>query len=323
MKIRSKSLLNKIEKILQSEKLSGFRASQEYHLGGENVQLLEEQFRRYFDVRYAISLNSATAALHCALVACGIGKGDKVIVTPYSFVSSASCVLMAGAEPVFVDVNPDTFCIDCWLSEIQYRANAAIPVHLMGHPANLPFNVGEVKIIEDVAQAIGATNHGKKMGTIGDCGIFSFNQSKHINTGEGGMLITNDDKIAEIVRAMRNHAEVSCPDMKLLGYNYRMTEIQAIIAIDQFERLEEDIEGRIELCNYMTERLNGIDGLTPPVVYPDCRHVYYTYGVKVDKDKLGMHRDQLQEGLMKRGIYFGKGYVKPLHLLPIFGGHEG
>jgi len=325
--------MKEIDEILESGMLSGFRGSPEGHLGGRFVQTLESQFRDYFGVKYAIALNSATAALHASLIACGVGQGDEVIVTPYSFSSSASCVLMVGAKPVFADIQDDIFCIDPAKIEplITHRTKALIPVHLCGHPADMggimtiakKYNL---KVIEDTAQAIGAVYKGQFAGTIGDCGLFSFNQSKHINTGEGGMLITNDDDVARKVRAVRNHGEISDPELKLVGYNYRLGEIEASLASEQFRQLDDMTAHRIKLTNLMSSGLRQIKGFTPPVTYTNCKHVFYTYAVKFDESIVGMKRDDFQDKMIERGIYFGKGYVKPLYLLPIyqqFGYKEG
>jgi len=325
--------MKEIDDILESGMLSGFRGTPDGHLGGKYVQALESQFRDYFGVKYAIALNSATAALHASLLGIEIGVGDEVIVSPFTFSSSASCVLMVGATPVFADIQDDIFCIDpkCIETLITPRTKAIIPVHLCGHPADmvaimrLAVEYG-LDVIEDAAQSIGAIYRGKYAGTIGDCGVFSFNQSKHINTGEGGMLITNDDIIARIVRAVRNHGEISDPELKVVGYNYRLCEIEAALASEQFKQLDEMTAHRIKLTNLMSEGLRGIKGFTPPVTSPDCKHVFYTYAVKFDEALVGMTRDDFQDKMIEKGIYFGKGYVKPLYLLPIyqqFGYKEG
>jgi len=311
-----------INEILQSGQLSGFRANPDYHLGGKYVRKLEDAFCDYFGVNFAVSMNSATSALHAACLACGVGQGTEVITTPYTFSASASCIKMCGAEVVFADIEPATLNLDArWTeTEINGKTRAIIVVHLNGNPANminiLPLGqFPNVKIIEDCSQAIGAKYFGKYVGTLGDCGVFSFNQWKHINAGEGGMLITNDSDIAEKARLIRNHGETQS---MTLGYNYRMTEITAAIALEQLEHLDENIEQRIELADRLGEGLQGIDGLSPPTVYPSCKHSYYAYPVWVDKN-----RDELQARLLERGIYFGRGGLKPLHLFPYYGGHEG
>jgi len=312
-----------INEILQSGQLSGFRANPDYHLGGKYVRRLEEAFCDYFGVYYAVSMNSATSALHAACLACGVEQGDEVITTPYTFSASASCIKMCGAEPVFSDID-ETLNIDPTAIALTRKTKAIIAVHLNGSPCQMGYimhlaktTIPELqrKVIEDCSQAIGAKWGDRYVGTIGDCGVFSFNQWKHINAGEGGMLITNDPDIAEKAKLIRNHGETQS---MTLGYNYRMTEITAAIALEQLEHLDENIEQRIELADRLSEGLQGIDGLSPPTVYPSCKHSYYTYPVWVDKN-----RDELQARLLERGIYFGRGGLKPLHLFPFYGGHEG
>jgi len=339
-----------VNKVLQSGVLSGYRANKEHELGGEAVRAFEAEFKAYHGVKHSIAFNSATSALHVALIACGIGSNDEVITSPFTFSASASCIKMAGADVVFADIRGDTFT----LTPVKVRAlatgmdeghirhavfnqypiparktnvRAIIPVHLMGHSAEMNaimFLAREcnIKVVEDASQALGAEYHRQKVGTFGDCGVFSFNQSKPISVGEGGMLITNDDKIAEIARAVRNHGEVST-DLNILGYNYRMGEMEAALGLAQFRKLDERNKHRIKLANHLTEALNKIDGLTPPYVAPDCKHVYYTYGVNVDEAKIGMSKRELQKRLIARGIYFGWGNQKPLHLYPFYGGHKG
>jgi len=314
-----------INEILKSGELSGFRANAEHHLGGKYVRQFEADFRAYFGVKHAISFNSATSALHAAMIACGV-RGE-VVVSPHTFSASASCALMVGANPVFADIQDDTFNIDpiAIPRHISDALGAVITVHLHGHscdigPIKFYADYYGYKVIEDCSQAIGATYKGRYVGTLGDCGVFSFNQFKHINTGEGGMLITKSDEIAEKARLVRSHGETQSG---ILGYNYRMTEITAAIGLERLKGLDENLRIRRELASYLTEGLSNIDGLTPPFIHPDCTHSFYTYAVKVDKDKLGITRDELQDRLLERGIYFGKGGLKPLHLFPFYGGHEG
>ncbi|MBI2038653.1 MAG: DegT/DnrJ/EryC1/StrS family aminotransferase, partial [Candidatus Nealsonbacteria bacterium] len=180
------------------------------------------------------------------------------------------------------------------------KLEAIIPVHLCGHPAEMNKIMMIAKkynlfVIEDSAQAIGAIYNNRYTGTMGDCGVFSFNQSKHINTGEGGLLITNDDLIARRVKAVRNHGEVSDPDLKLVGYNYRLCEIEASLALEQLYNLDSMTDIRIKLADRMTQRLSEIPGFTPPVTYPDCKHVFYTYAVKYDESMTGLSRDEFQD----------------------------
>ena len=320
-----------VHTIMESGEMSGFRGYGMFHYGGKYVQKLEEAFKEYFNVKFAVSFNSATAALHGACIATNAGDA---LVSCYSFVSSASCVSMAGGTPAFVDVMKQTFnmnpmdaaAANAKAKKRGYSPRAVIPVHLCGNPCDMELinygaKVNNMKVIEDCAQAIGAKYQGKYVGTIGDCGIFSFNQSKTVSSGEGGMLITNNAHIADIAQCVRNHGEVSRPDMKILGYNYRMCEIEAAIALEQFKRVDEMNAHRIELCDYVTDQLKDVDGLTPPKVEKGNRHTYYTYGVKVDSDILGVSKWTLLERLKTKGVYFG-GYVEPLHLLPFFDNHE-
>ncbi len=315
-----------VNNVLRSGILSGYRANTSYGLGGRDVQSFEREFREYHNIKYAIAFSSATTALHTALIACGIGLGDEVITTPLSFSASASCIKMVGAKIIFADIEEDTFNInpdEIWC-EITPRTKAVIIVHLMGHPARIvnPDNLFGIKVVEDACQSLGAEYKGKKVGTFGDCGVFSFNQSKPIAVGEGGMLITDNPEIAEKARAIRNHGEVST-DLNILGYNYRMGEMEAALGSVQFRKLDERNAHRVMLTNHLTEALNEIDGLTPPVTRGDCTHVFYTYGVKVDEGKIGMTKHELQKRLYDKGVFFGMADQKPLHLYPFYGGHEG
>jgi perosamine synthetase len=324
-----------VMEVLEGGKLSTFIAQPgEHFLGGEKIRQFEREFASYSGVKYAVALNSATAALHAAVAACGVKAGEEVIVPPYTFTSTATCVLMHNAIPVFVDIKPDIFCLDFTKIEraITPRTRAIIPVHLFGHPADMDEIAAiarkhDLKIIEDCAQAPGAIYKGRPVGAIGDCGIFSFTETKNIMTGEGGMLITDDEQIAEIARMVRNHGEVVLESQEhrtyrsdILGWNYRMTEMEAALGIAQLRKLDRLNSVRIELANYLSQKLAEMDGLTPPVVYPYAKHVYYAYPVKYHEDKTGIPRGLFVRALVAEGIPFGAGYVRPLYLNPIY--HE-
>jgi dTDP-4-amino-4,6-dideoxygalactose transaminase len=324
-----------VMQVLESGQLSTFIAqSGEHFLGGKKIRQFERDFAEYYKIKYAVAFNSATAALHAAVVACGVRPGEEVIVPPYTFTSTATCVLMHNAIPVFVDIKPDIFCIDPEKIEraITPRTRAIIPVHLFGHPADMEQIMAiakkhNLKIIEDCAQAPGAIYKSRLVGTIGDCGIFSFQETKNIMTGEGGMLITDDEGIAEIARMVRNHGEVILESQTqrtyrsdLLGWNYRMTEMEAALGIAQFSKMDELNQRRIELADYLAQKLAKVDGLTPPVVYPYAKHVYYVYPIKYHEDETGIPRDLFVKALVAEGIPFGAGYVRPLYLNPIY--HE-
>jgi len=326
---------NAVMEVLERGKLSTFIAQPgEHFLGGEKIKQFEKEFANYHSAKYAVAFNSATAALHAAVAACGVKAGEEVIVPPYTFTSTATCALMHNAIPVFVDIKSDIFCLDPAKIEhaITPRTRAIIPVHLFGHPADMDEVMAiakkhNLKIIEDCAQAPGAIYRGRHVGTMGDCGIFSFQETKNIMTGEGGMLISDDEQIAEVARMVRNHGEVVLESQKhrtyrsdILGWNYRMTEMEAALGIAQLRKLDTLNDQRIELANYLSGNLKSTSGLMPPVVYPHVKHVYYVYSIKYNEHETGISRDLLVKALVAEGIPFGAGYVRPLYLNPIY--HE-
>lgn len=322
-----------VMEVLESARLSTFLAVPgEYFLGGKKIKEFEKRFAEYHGVRYAVAFNSATAALHAAVVAVGVEPGQEVIVPPYTFTSTATSVLMHNAIPVFADIDDQVFGLDPRAVEraITPLTRAITVVHLFGHPADLQpildlARKHNLKVIEDCAQAPGAKYQNRLVGTMGDCGIFSFTENKNITTGEGGMLITNDPGIAEVARMVRNHGEMILDGQTartysstMLGWNYRLTEMEAALGIVQFGRMDDLNERRIELANYLTEKLRPIEGLTPPVVYPGARHVYYVYALKYDEEKVQVPRNVFVEALNAEGIPFGAGYVRPLYLSPLY-----
>ncbi|MGB8707616.1 MAG: DegT/DnrJ/EryC1/StrS family aminotransferase [Dehalococcoidia bacterium] len=321
--------------VLESGKLSTFIAQPgKYFLGGEKIRQFEKDFVSYHGIKYAVAFNSATSALHAAVAACGTKAGEEVLVPPYTFTSTATCALMNNSIPVFVDIQPDIFCMDPAKIEqaITPQTRAIIPVHLFGHPADMD-KIMEIakkhnlKVIEDCAQAPGAIYKGRLAGTIGDCGVFSFQETKNMMTGEGGMLVTDNDDIAEIARMVRNHGEVILEGQRqrsyradMLGWGYRMTELEAALGIEQLKKLDKLNQKRIDLANYLSSRLSDIGGLTPPTVYPNAKHVYYVFPIRYDESKTGIPRDLFVKALVAEGVPFGAGYVRPLYLNPIY--HE-
>lgn len=309
--------------VLDSGILNGFRASKgPGFLGGPKVREFEEQVADYYHVDYAVSFTSATAALHAACDALNV-ENNEAIVTPYTFNSSVTCVLMANGTPIFADVEYDSCCLDPAEveKEITNSTRAIILVHLFGGPANMngllkAARKGGVKIIEDCAQAPGAKYNGKLVGTFGDCGILSFVADKHVSTGEGGMLITDSEDIARWTRLVRNHGDALHEPM--LGWNYRMTEIQAAIGIEQWKKLDEYNEHRIELADYLTRIFSGVPGFTTPRVRTGDKHVYYAYPLKIDSEIIGIKQEDFVTALKAEGIPCGAGYIRPLHLLPLF-----
>ena len=300
-------------------------------LGGPKVQELETKWAAHMGAKFAISINSCTSGLFAACGAVGIGPGDEVIVSPYTMSASASCVLVYNAIPVFADVDEDTFCISPETIEkvISSRTKAIVVVHIMGHPADMDgimqlAKEHNLKIIEDCAQSPGATYKNNKVGTIGNIGVFSLNYHKTIHTGEGGVAITNNEELANRLRLIRNHAEAVCEDMgvtnlvNLLGFNYRMTEIEAAIGIEQLKKLDKLTEPRIKLANYLTKKLSKIEGIIPPKVKSYEKHVYYIYPIKYDENVIGIPREAFVKALNAEGIPLFEGYSKPLYLQPMY-----
>lgn len=319
--------------VLESGRLSTFIAAPgEYFLGGRTIKEFERRFAEYHGVEHAVAFNSATAALHAAIVGTGAEAGEEVIVPPYTFTSTATCALMQNAIPVFADIEDVTFGLDAQAVEraITPLTRAIIVVHLFGHPANIE-SIMEIarrhnlRVIEDCAQAPGAHSNGALVGTFGDCGVFSFTESKTITTGEGGMLITNDAAIAEAARMVRNHGEMIAEGQKersysstMLGWNYRMTEIEAALGVVQFGRLDALNAHRIRLAEYLSSKLAGIEGICTPVTTPGARHVYYVYALKYDEARMELPRDVFIKAMNAEGIPFSGGYVRPLYLAPLY-----
>jgi perosamine synthetase len=319
--------------VLREGRLSMFIASPgEFFGGGKRIQRFEQEFAEYHGVKYAVAFNSATAALHAAVVGVGLEPGEEIITTPYTFTSSATCALMHNAIPLFADVDRESFNISpaSIKQTITPLTRALIPVHLFGNPAPMDeilkiAKESGLKVIEDVAQAPGARYNGRLCGTMGDCGVFSFQETKNMMTGEGGMLITNDERITEVARLIRNHGEAVAHTMtkrsyasETLGYNYRMTEFEAAIGRVQLKHLDESNAVRQQHADYLTKHLRQFPGITPPKVEAGSTHVYYVYPFIYDETQTGIPRKLFAEALQAEGIPLGVGYVKPLYYSPLF-----
>lgn len=286
---------------------------------GPKVDEFEEKFSDYIDVKNGVAVSSGTAAIHTALMACDIGVGDKVIVPSYSFFSSASPVIAVGAEPIFADIEPDTYCIDPEDVEryAEEGADAVIPVHLYGNPADMGkidkiAEEHDLKVIEDACQAHGAELDSKKVGSLGDVGCFSFYATKNMVTGEGGMLTTDDDKIAEKARLLRAHGRSERGEHVLIGHNFLMTDVEAAIGLVQLEKLDEFNNRRRDNAKILNEELEGLEEeeiVKRPMERDGYKHVYHQYALRVNEDR----RDRLVNGMQKAGIHVRKGYERPIY----------
>jgi dTDP-4-amino-4,6-dideoxygalactose transaminase len=321
-----------VHEVLDTGVLSGFIAAPiDEHLGGPRVRACEEAFARRLGAAHAVAVNSATTGLSTAVAAAGIAPGDEVIVSPYTMSASAACVLMHNAIPVFADIEPETFNLDPASVEANLSESTAaiMLIHLFGHPAPMDgiLEIAERKglaVIEDAAQSIGATWRGRETGTLGTVGVLSLNRHKIIQSGEGGIVITDDDEVAGRARLVRNHGEVSVDALGLelanaIGSNFRMTEIEAAIATEQVAKLDALLEIRRELAAHLTRRLADLPGVVPAVVKDDCTHSYYVYPVKLDAEELrGVGRRAFCEALAAEGVPNEPGYAEPIYLQSVY-----
>jgi perosamine synthetase len=299
--------------------------------GGPKVQEFERMCETYFDVKHAVTVNSWTSGLIAAVGAIGIEPGDEVIVTPWTMCASATAILQWNAIPVFADIEPTTFCLDPASVEanITPYTKAIMAVDILGHSANMDALMAiakkhGLKVISDTAQAPGTFYKGKMTGTLADVGGYSLNYHKHIHTGEGGILVTNDDEIAERLRLIRNHAEaVVGPKgetnlVNMIGNNFRLGEIECAIGIEQLKKLKGFVEGRQHAAARLTAGLQGLPGLRTPSVEPECTHAYYMYPMIVDVDKLGVSRSMIIKALEAEGVIgLASGYAN-IHMLPMY-----
>jgi dTDP-4-amino-4,6-dideoxygalactose transaminase len=292
------------------------------YVSGKKVREFEEKFAGYYGVKYAVAVNSGTAALHVALTVLGVGFGDEVIVPPLTFFSTVSAVLHQYGVPVFADIDPASYCIDPADVEkkITKKTKAIIPVHLYGNSAQMDEIIKiarrhQLKIIEDCAQAHGTEYKGQKVGSIGDIGAFSFFATKHMTTGEGGMLITNNKEWAEKARMIRSHGMSDRDHHDYLGYNYRMNEIAAAMGIEQLKKLDHFNDKRIENSLYLIGELEKkkIPWLKTPLLEKHIKHTFFWCPILVNEEKLGMTTGELRKYLRDSGIETRHRYWEPLY----------
>ncbi|WP_243028290.1 DegT/DnrJ/EryC1/StrS family aminotransferase [Thermus albus] len=292
---------------------------------GPEVEAFEREVAEYLGVRHAIGVNSGTDALVIGLRALGIGPGDEVITTPFTFFATAEAISLVGATPVFVDIDPKTFNINPELipAAITPRTKAILPVHLYGCPADMDpiLALAEehgLKVLEDSAQAFGATYRGRKVGTLGHAGAFSFFPSKNLGAyGDGGLLVTNDDGVAEVARMLRAHGSRRKYHNEMVGYNSRLDALQAAILRVKLPHVDRWNAQRREVASRYNQLLAGIPGVVVPEISEG--HVFHQYTVRI----LGGRRDEVQKALAEAGIGTMVYYPVPLHLLPVYGYPEG
>jgi perosamine synthetase len=309
-----------VQRVMESGVLSEYQGNwSDNFYGGTEIKALEAEWAEYFGVKHAIACNSATSGLWMALNSIGLKQGDEVIVSPYTMTCSASLPLLFGAKPVFADIEPDYFCIDPddIIRKINDKTKAIIAVDIFGLPCNYD-RINEIakvyglKVIEDAAQAPGAKYKGKYAGTLGDIGVYSLNRHKHIQCGEGGVVVTDDDELACKLRLSMNHAEAVMNDYQfkgnyeldmdirtnysMVGMNLRMTELSAAIAREQLKKLDGIVKKHQELAHYF-----------PVKVRPDCEHSYYRYAFTGYSKPTGTDI-----------FNYKSRYITPLFLMPLF-----
>jgi dTDP-4-amino-4,6-dideoxygalactose transaminase len=307
-----------VTKVLKSGILTGRFGS------GPLVKQLETSFAEFVNVKRAIAVNSGTAALHMALWVADVKAGDEVILPSFTFIATAEAVALVGAKPVFVDIKPNTYNIDADQIEITItdKTKAIIPVDLYGLPAEMD-RIKEIAdkhnliVIEDAAQAHGASYKGKPPGSFADMACWSFYASKNMTTGEGGMVTTNNDMYGEELRLIRSHGEKEEYEAALLGHNYRMPEIEAAIGMEQFKKLPTFLAKRRKNAATLTLLLGKVKQLALPTEPKGCRSSWYLYTVRI-RNGDAKDRDRIVEELKKKGVGAAVYYHTPIHQMPYY-----
>ena len=322
-----------VKRVMRSKQLSGFYGNWgEKFEGGKEVIGFERECEEYFEIKHAITFNSLASGLSAAIGALGIGPGDQVILPPWTMSASAAAILHWGGIPVFADIDERTYCIDPKSVEslVNSRTKAIIAVDIFGQSSNIEqlkriahkFNL---KIVSDTAQAIGATRHNKYAGTLADIGGISLNYHKHIHTGEGAVMFTNDDNLALRLKLIRNHAEAVVGDIpfevnlvNMVGHNYRLSEIQAAIGREQLKKLTKITSTRKTETDLLRRKLIKFEEIIPPFVDDGNTHVFYMYAMQLKLSNLTITKSQFVQELKKLGVPGLSDKYINLHLLPIF-----
>lgn len=310
--------INSVVEVLRSPRLSL----------GSKLEEFENNIADYVNAKYAVAVNSGTSGLHLCVRSLGLMSGDEIITTPYSFVASANVLLYEKCVPVFVDIDPETLNIDAKKIEaaITPKTKAIMVVHVFGRPSPMD-EICEIatrynlKIIEDACEAIGAEYKNRRVGNIGDCGVFAFYPNKQITTGEGGIIVTDDALISEKFRMLRNqgrNANLEWFEHTELGYNYRISDINCVIGIEQLKRIEEILEKREIVARKYHELLSENPHLIlPEINFSDGRISWFIYFVRLSKEFTREQRDWVVAEMQKSGIGCGR-YFAPIHLQPFY-----
>lgn len=306
-------------KVLESGRLSS--------TAGSMTRRFEEEFSKFINVKHSLAVFNGTAALHTAVASLGIGAGDEVITTPFSFIASATAVLHNNAVPVFADIDLETLNIDPETIEdrITPRTKAVLVVHLAGHPAEMDeimkiAQEHELAVIEDCAQAIGSEYRGRKVGSIGDVGCFSFYQSKNMTTGEGGMVTTDSEEIYRQAKLFINHGQEDRYYHVSLGWNYRLTELQAAVGLAQLAKIDQLNAQRERIAKIYTEELESLDGdlVQLPRSRGHVKHTWHIYQVLLKLEKLRVNRDRIVEALRAENVLALVAYPRVIYENPLF-----
>jgi len=289
---------------------------------GPKADEFERQMAKYVGTKHAIAVSSGTAALHLIVKALGIGSGDEVLVPSFTFAASVNPILFEGATPVFVDINSETYTLDPkdLESKITPRTKALMAVDIFGHPVEWDEILGickehRLKIIDDSCEALGSKYREKSVGQFGEAAAFAFYPNKQITTGEGGMVVTNDDKVADFTRSVRNQGRDEMNEWLVhsrMGYNYRMDELSAALGVSQLRRIDEFLAKRERVAHLYTKRLQEFDWISPPVVKPYVQMSWFVYVITLAE---GIDRDGVIQKLGERGIP-SRAYFPPIHLQP-------
>ena len=318
-------------KIIKTGKLSEYLAKEgKFFNGGYYVNKFEKSLQKYFKVNHAIVVNSWTSGLITIIGALGIKKGDEVILSPWTMSACAVAILHWGAVPVFCDIDKETFCIDPEeiKKKITKKTKAIMAIDIFGYPANINaikniINKRNIKIISDSAQSIGAKYNKKFAGTVSDIGGFSLNFHKHINTGEGGIIVTNNKKLSENCRMIRNHAEAVNNKKKIInnnyqiGFNFRLTELQAGIGLEQLKKLKLIVKKKQDNAEYLTNKLKKFKGLILPNMKNGITHAYYMYPMRLDTNIIKVKKKKIFELILKEKLPIADKYTNISNLLVI------